>query len=512
MKKVFIVLMSTILLGGFTSCNDWLDVDADTRIGENVLFEDFQGMRTAMNGVYRMIASDALYGGELNYGLASVLGCEYEESKLPSNYRYMIFYYGEWYDYYQQRVTDPIWKQGFTTLANINNLLQAVEEKEDSFFEYGNMEKEIFMAELRGLRGMLHFDLLRLYAPAPIRDDGKKYLPYVEKYPDYQPVMLTVKDVMAKAEKDLMYAKETLAKYDTATTGDIPAPYSIYTPSCRFAGSTSVPQGEWFQKRGTRMNFYAAQGILMRLYMWSNDESKLDAIIDWYYNTINFKRWFKWNDYGWTTAAKLKPSGGKRNGIHRKMYEDIWFAAFNTRLNEMWEAKAKPSSSYIMRHTDAYKNSIFGEDLDDLRLNLFEDDKTSSRWVWAEATNSTEGTIRNSQMVLAPIIRASEMALIYSEALARKGRMTEAIEILYKLRVQRGAKKALDPAMSRAEYDRLLEMEYCKEFLSDGQKYYFYKRQNKPVYRGESLAAYDYGSILNGWVIPAPLEESSYVL
>ena len=130
MKKVFIVLMSAILLGGFTSCNDWLDVDADTRIGENVLFEDFQGMRTAMNGVYRMIASDALYGGELNYGLASVLGCEYEESKLPSNYRYMIFYYGEWYDYYQQRVTDPIWKKAFTTLANINNLLQEVEKKE----------------------------------------------------------------------------------------------------------------------------------------------------------------------------------------------------------------------------------------------------------------------------------------------------------------------------------------------------------------------------------------------
>ena len=77
MKKVFIVLMSAILLGGFTSCNDWLDVDADTRIGENVLFEDFQGMRTAMNGVYRMIASDALDGGELTYGFASVLGCEY---------------------------------------------------------------------------------------------------------------------------------------------------------------------------------------------------------------------------------------------------------------------------------------------------------------------------------------------------------------------------------------------------------------------------------------------------
>lgn len=513
MKKVFIVLMSTILLGGFTSCSNWLDVDADTRVGENILFEDGNGMRTALNGVYRMISSDQLYGGELTYGLASVLGWDYEESKLPSKYRYMVFYYGEWYTYYQSGITDPVWQQAFKTLANINNLLQAVEKTNNDFFEYGELEREIFMAELRGLRGMLHFDLARLFAPAPILDDNKPYIPYVEKYPDYQPKHLTVKQVLAKAEADLLYARETLGKYDTTgtTTDNMPAPYAIYNASSRFHGSTSVPQGEWFAKRGTRMNFYAAQGILMRLYMWQNDATKLQTIADWTYNTMYFKRWFRWNEYGWTAAAKFKPSGGKRNGIHRKMYEDIIFGGFNSRLEEMWKAKANPSSSYIMRHTDDYKNGIYGDDSDDLRLYLFEDDKTSSRWIWPEATNSTEGNIRQYQMTIAPIIRTSEIMLMYSESLYRLGRKAEAVDVLYKFRVQRGAKKILDPAMSDMEYERLLEMEYCKEYMTEGQKFYFYKRQNKPVYRGTKSDPYDYGGI-NCWVIPLPEGETSYVL
>ena len=39
MKKVLIALMSVALLGGMSSCSKWLDVDADTRIGESAMFE-----------------------------------------------------------------------------------------------------------------------------------------------------------------------------------------------------------------------------------------------------------------------------------------------------------------------------------------------------------------------------------------------------------------------------------------------------------------------------------------
>ena len=56
-------------------------------------------------------------------------------------------------------------------------------------------------------------------------------------------------------------------------------------------------------------------------------------------------------------------------------------------------------------------------------------------------------------------------------------------------------------------------MEYCREFQSDGQKYYYYKRLNKPVYCGDrdNTPALDYGEI-DAWVLQKPLDEQSYVL
>ena len=146
MKKVLIALMSVALLGGMSSCNDWLDVDADTRVGENVMFETSQGMRIALNGIYNSLGEPALYGQELTWALASCLGRDYPENKQSQNYRYMI-YENEWYENYSRKVIDPVWKKAYNTLANINNLLQAVEKTEPSFFEWGQLERNMFLAE-----------------------------------------------------------------------------------------------------------------------------------------------------------------------------------------------------------------------------------------------------------------------------------------------------------------------------------------------------------------------------
>lgn len=512
MKKILIALMSVAVLGGMSSCTEWLDVDADTRIDESTMFENGDGMRMALNGVYRNLASEELYGGDLTYGLASVLGCDYETAKLPSKYRYLI-YDGQWYESYSRTVIDPVWKKAYNTLANVNNLLQAVEEKDESFFEWGKLERDVFMAELRGVRALIHFDMLRLFAPAPIADDGKKYIPYVEKYPDPQPVALTVKDAMKKIEDDLLYAQEVLLPYDTATTQteETLAPYAIYTASMRFNGSTSVLQGEWFQKRGTRFNYYAATALLMRLYMWQGNKQKAADLA----GLFLYKRWWGlWSSYAWTAASALK--GSNRLNYHRKMYEDIIFAGYNTKMQEIWETKTQASSTtYYFRYVTTYIEDLYKDDADDLRQNLIEEDRTSTRWTWPEYTSSatsTVGTIRNTQMVLAPIIRTSEVILMTCEAWADTN-LPKAIQLLQEFRNIRGAKRTLDTSMSKEDFLKLVEKEYCKEFQSDGQKYYYYKRHNKPVYCGdrEGTPAMDYGAI-GAWVLQKPLDEDSYAL
>jgi hypothetical protein len=115
-------------------------------------------------------------------------------------------------------------------------------------------------------------------------------------------------------------------------------------------------------------------------------------------------------------------------------------------------------------------------------------------------------------MVLAPVIRTSEVILMTCEAWAETN-LQKAIELLQQFRNIRGAKRTLDTGMSKEEFLKLVEKEYCKEFQSDGQKYYYYKRLNKPVYCGdrEGTPPMDYGAI-GAWVLQKPLDEGSYAL
>ena len=177
MKKNRLYILFAIVIGSFScSCNDWLEVDSDARVVQEDLFSTGDGFRSALNGIYRLLGEKELYAMDLTWGMASVLGHNYEVSRMPYNYQLLE----EDYEYEQSLdIIDPIWSKGFRVIANCNNLIQETEKKDTSFFELGKVEKDLIIGEAIGVRAMMHLELLRLFAPAPILDDGKLYMPYV---------------------------------------------------------------------------------------------------------------------------------------------------------------------------------------------------------------------------------------------------------------------------------------------------------------------------------------------
>ncbi|MBO7213598.1 MAG: RagB/SusD family nutrient uptake outer membrane protein [Rikenellaceae bacterium] len=503
MKKVLIALMSVALLGGMSSCNKWLDVDADTRVGETVMFANSSGMRIALNGIYNSLGEPALYGQELTWALASCLGRDYPENKQSQNYRYMI-YENEWYENYSRKVIDPVWKKAYNTLANINNLLQAVEKTEPSFFEWGQLERNMFLAELRGLRALIHFDMLRLFAPAPINDDGKTYIPYVEKYPDHQPKKLTVNETMDKIEADLLYASALLVDIDTSSTETDTnvGPYGIYAGAARFGSSyvSSVNKGQWFALRGTRMNYLATTALLARLYMWKGDKQKIFEPLHY----IRYKKWYSLTSTNsWTT-----------NSTSPKLHYDFLMAAYNTDLEETHKKLSKPSTTAYFQYDKTNFNNLYSSDPDDYRgklMNTESNDTRSLRWIWPTGTTSTITNLRKDVMPLAPIIKLSEVYLMMMEALADTD-LSAAITMMEQFRAKRGAKRKLNADMTKEEFLNALELEYVRDFQSEGQTFFYYKRLNKPVYQGEGKDRFDYSKTKGCWVLQQPLEEDSYSL
>ena len=76
-NKIASLLLGACLTFSTTSCNDWLDVRPSDEIKEEYLFETGNGYRTALNGIYRKLATFDLYGSNLSWGLIDGWGLVY---------------------------------------------------------------------------------------------------------------------------------------------------------------------------------------------------------------------------------------------------------------------------------------------------------------------------------------------------------------------------------------------------------------------------------------------------
>ncbi len=242
-------------------------------------------------------------------------------------------------------------------------------------------------------------------------------------------------------------------------------------------------KGLWFARRGVRMNFYAAKALLMRLYMWKGDKAKVVETS----KSIIFKDWFALNtSNSWSTSGN-------------KLYYDFLMAVYNTDLETIYDKVCGTSTAKYFQYDNKFYDELFAADKDDYRgklMNSVTNDYRSLRWMWPASATITQ----KEEMSLAPIIKLSEVYLMLVEAYADTD-LFKAVEILNQFRSKRNAKRILK-LNTKEELLKELELEWAREFQSEGQRFFFYKRLNKAVYQGESKERYDYGENKNGWVLP----------
>ncbi|MDR0543996.1 MAG: RagB/SusD family nutrient uptake outer membrane protein [Odoribacteraceae bacterium] len=502
MKKrntLIATLLSLFFAPGIVSCNDWLEVDSSSNVIEEVLFEDPAGFRTAVNGVYRLLSQQQLYGRELTWGALSVLGNNYDATRLPGGSTSSAFSYremaaGNYASSYTADLIDPIWEQGYRVIANCNNIIQYTNERDGAFFIEGEVEKKMILGEMLGLRAMMHLDILRLFAPATRADDGKTYIPYVTAYPEKQPEHLTVAATLDKIIADLEQARTLLAEVDT-----VAYPTRLSSWSARLTSAYST--ADFISKRGTHFNYFAAAAILARAYQWrgaTGDAEKAYQAARGVYIYSVTKTWFTFTPS--TNLAVVE------NNVHRKMPHDIIFTLFNNNLYAM-VAAATPnatSQSFFIKNDGLLFGGSYA---DDFRLNLINADKTSRRWTIPTGNQTAYPTadIIRQQGPLAPVVRLTEMAYIMCEYLVDVD-MTQAVTILTRIKTARGSKTPVN-SVSKEAFLEDLYLEMTREFLAEGQTFFLYKRLNKPMYNGAGVI-----DMTGRYALPIPYSEASYYL
>ena len=103
-----------------------------------------------------------------------------------------------------------------------------------------------------------------------------------------------------------------------------------------------------------------------------------------------------------------------------------------------------------------------------------------------------------------PLIRMSEMYYMGAECLNQQGKTKDAVELLNTVRRNRGIAedKMISGGIAFKELTKEIEKEWKKEFLGEGQMFYFYKRLGYTKLPNSSLLINE-----KVYVLPMPEDE-----
>lgn len=484
-KYTAIIFSAVALLG--TGCNEWLDVRPQDQVSDEQLFEDAEGFRSALNGIYQKASDEHLYGRAFTWGFNSFIAQEYaitgSSTVLQQIQQITEFNYT---DYRVTPVISNIWSNAYNTIANCNKLISEIETRDPELFLLGETEKNLILGETIAMRGLLHFELLRLFAPAPTRDMSGSYMPYQDSYPVHYIPPRPTSEILDCIIADLSRATGLVAEHDT-----IVSPTSLSNYYNRVTGSNwnDNEGGVFFTFRLNRLNLVAIHGLLARVYLYAGDRTnaKREAEFVYSYGPDGGTSW-------WTFTTQANSQGANR---YTKLADDLILALYDRELITKIGTYVTYNTLYL---TDVVYNWL-PTDVRDYRANLVDADRTSAKWIESTSTASSVP----QQNYLLPVLRMSEMYYILSECLYEEGDVDRALQVLNQVRQGRGRTDTFADSDREAYYIELLT-EYRREYLVEGQTVFAHKRLNRPMVVG--TRTFDMSNA--NFVLPIPEGETIF--
>lgn len=430
MKKMILMMFVGM---AFAGCEDWFDVSPKTEMKADDMFLDERGFRDALTGAYSLMTANGIYGKEMVMGFTEVLAQSYDglASSVTSPYLNTAKY--AYTEASEEGKLKEIWKNQYKVVANLNGLLSYIEEQK-GVFSPGMYE--VVKGEALALRGYLHFDLLRLFAPAPASLNGveQNAIPYVDRYTNQAFPQLTVGQVLERVVADVDSARNYLRTTDYWRPGATDA--------------DSVKFSVYFRDRVLHANYYAATALLARVRLYQGDKSKAFVLAK---EVIDSERFPLIAGGGITAVSRLFPkehifSISKEN--FTKLLEGLFSSGSTT----------DPISVTAAKISLLYNNESVNTDLRKI-------------W-WFEDTKIVK--FNNSSSI--PLIRIPEMYLIAAECAPT---IAEGQPYLNTLRMHRNLRVLEDFGEDRPGFEQALYEETHRELFLEGQLFYYFKRNNQ---------------------------------
>lgn len=450
-----------------TSSCSFLDIDTPGIVNNGKMFGNEQGFIDAMDGVYASMAADGLYGKELSFGfideIAQLYFNDYGDGETTLTKSIDLKYRDE---DVRERI-DGIWGDAYNVISSANSIIDNV-----SGHSYPGLPH--IEGEARAVRAMVHFDILRLFAPGMEKAESEA-IPYVDHFSITPFKRLAVKDV-----------------YDRITD-DLERSYKLLSESPEISGRT--PSNVY-------MNKYAVAALLARVHNWAGNHGEAakyaEAALE--------------GDFQFTRDEQVKSlfKGYLANrecifGLHApNMYLDVRSNLYPTRLTE---------SMLMVRdnYQSLFEVSTFTSTNNDYRYQA-----CFSKRTWTKSVtlcvklydkNYDEDQIVPTGRIPGPnLIRIPEMYYILAESAYASANMEKALEYLNAVVTARGLLPlSAEDIDTEAKFRRKLVGEYIKEYWGEGQIFFTYKRFNMDM---DGVNSKHFTASDDVYVLPLP--ESEY--
>ena len=435
MRHIIILMVSLF----FISCENWLDVSPKSDIKVEDLFSTQEGFEDAVMGVYSLMTLPDVYGANLSFGYADVLAAYYTVGTKSAFYEASKYNYRE---AGEEGRLSSIWSLMYKGIANLNSILKHVDERQEVF---GENDFYLYKGEVLALRAMLHFDLLRLFAPSMKVGEKEKAIPYMDSYTHLAQPRLSVREVLDCVIRDLNEAR------------DLMRPYDSFGPQYAEDEAEDTPAS--VDRYKSRMRYYSATALLARVYLYAGETGQE------------------------LTAAK--EIIGEADGEMIPIFRMASNADVSDPLFEE-EIVFALSKNNLADEIDAYFSDVAAATATDegsryLRMRLTSKDKIyrsqnaadiEFREMWFMQAGNDKNYVTLSKYMSAGhicLLRVSELFLIAAECAPSNA---DRLKYMNRYRVHRGLTELNE--MGDAVHE-----EYRKEFIGEGQLFFYYKRKNK---------------------------------
>ena len=476
-----------------SACDNWLDVTSSDEIRAEDQFNTEAGFKDALMGIYINMTDPAAYSKDMTWNMVDILSHQY--SSLPD----IADYFGiQEFQYHSTKSVPQIkavWTRMYNCIANVNSELGYME---DNGGILDPINYSIIKGELLGLRAFLHFDLMRLFGHSNVanRSDisSKFAIPYVSDYAKDMTAQLSYEETFGLMLTDINDALELLKNDPIYADANRPANYY-----------DEVNRRGFYNNRENRMNYYAVQALKARVLMWAGGQANIEEAGSIAKDVI--------------TNAPVSLINSQTHNITKDpvLYQEHLFSlnitAFTDIVDQYIDASRADNEDALFLSTttaaSVYETGSVNIGVVDIRYNTLLEDQTLGKA--CVKLRQKGGNVRNENghINMMPLIKLSEMYYIVAESDLKKAvpNITEAIQFLNTVRASRGILQDI-PADADAETANAeLIKEYQKEFVYEGQLFFFYKRNGI-----ENIPGLSAGTIIddNEYMLPFPDGEQEF--